>query len=435
MGEANRVKDDAAVAGGAPAVGGQGRGHFIPFRKADVIDMCLADGALGGPDKKSFGEFAKILGALFHFEYHERLETLKDSFVPFNPDADARAQKRVDPAERLESERTFLAMMREVLTQANYTEVARDELKVLLEADPGFGLKLDVDLDDFAEVLIFRRERRTSTETVKRLRGMVKPKVVDVAMYDRVVVYIRFKDAAYFEQRKRKNLPFTPGESTLKLFQNVPETGLEMLFPNAKARMRLKDKLILGVPTAAGSLGVLGKLMAPLVIVGGMIAFSVGLEEVEPDIETKHLVALVGALVVLGLFTRKQINKFKGRKMKHLMTLAKNLYFKVLDNNAGVFHHLIDAAEEEDCKEAILAYYFLLTRKSDFTESALDREIEKWFAEKHETALDFEVDDAMGKLERLELAYREGDVLRAKPLDESKKRIDWLWDNFFAYND
>ncbi|MHC4506686.1 MAG: hypothetical protein ACYTFI_25620, partial [Planctomycetota bacterium] len=98
MGEANRAKDDAAAASGAPAAGGQGRSHFIPFRKADVIDMCLADGVLADPEKKSFGEFAKILGALFHFEYHERLETLKDSFVPFNPDADARAQKKADPA-------------------------------------------------------------------------------------------------------------------------------------------------------------------------------------------------------------------------------------------------------------------------------------------------------------------------------------------------
>ncbi|MHC4199551.1 MAG: TMEM143 family protein [Planctomycetota bacterium] len=435
MGEANRAKDDAAAASGAPAAGGQGRSHFIPFRKADVIDMCLADGVLADPEKKSFGEFAKILGALFHFEYHERLETLKDSFVPFNPDADARAQKKADPAERLESERTFLGMMREVLTQANYTEVARDELKALLEADPGFGLKLDVDLDDFAEVLIFRRERRTSTETVKRLRGMVKPKVVDVAMYDRVVVYIRFKDAAYFEQRKKKNLPFTPGESTLKLFQNVPETGLEMLFPNAKARMRIKDKLVLGLPSAIAGFGVLGKLYATIGAIFLIIAVTLRISDKQVNVTADSLVGLMLALFGIGLFMRKQINKFKGRKVKHLMTLAKNLYFKVLDNNAGVFHHLIDAAEEEDCKEAILAYYFLLTRRSDFTEPALDREVEKWFAEKHDTTLDFEVDDAMGKLERLELAYREGDVLRVKPLDESKKRIDWLWDNFFAYND
>lgn len=426
--------DDARKSGTGAGAGGS-PGHFIPFRKADVIEMCASDGALAEPDRKGFREFAKILEALFHFEYHARLETLKDSFVPFNPDAEARAQRSVIPAEGVESERTFLGMMREVLTQANYTEVPREEIKALLDADPGFGLKLDVDLDDFAEVLVFRRERQTTTETVRRLRGLVKSKEVTGAMYDRVVVYIRFKDAAYFERRKRKNLPFTPGELTLKLFQNVPETGLEMLFPNAKARMRVKDKLVLGVPSAIAGFGVLGKLYATIGSI--VVVIAVWLKVVNrpgTDITPDSIIALMLALFGISMFMRKQINKFKGRKVKHLMMLSRNLYFKVLDNNAGVFHHLIDAAEEEDCKEAVLAYYFILTRKRDFTEGALDGEVEKWFAEKHGTALDFEVDNAMKKLVRLELASREGDVLRVKPLDKAKERIDYLWDNLFTYS-
>ena len=36
-----------------------------------------------------------------------------------------------------------------------------------------------------------------------------------------------------------------------------------------------------------------------------------------------------------------------------MKALSDNLYFKNLDNNAGVFHTLIDAAEEEDIKEAL----------------------------------------------------------------------------------
>ena len=85
-------------------------------------------------------------------------------------------------------------------------------------------------------------------------------------------------------------------------------------------------------------------------------------------------------------------------------------------------------------KEAILAYYFVLARERRFTETELDREVERWFREKHATTLDFEVDDAMKKLARLELASVEGDRLRVLPLDEAKARIDWLWDNIFSYN-
>ena len=53
------------------------RERFIPFRKADIIDMCIKDSRLAEDEKKQFCEFAQILDALFHFEFHQRLETLK----------------------------------------------------------------------------------------------------------------------------------------------------------------------------------------------------------------------------------------------------------------------------------------------------------------------------------------------------------------------
>ncbi len=40
----------------------------------------------------------------------------------------------------------------------------------------------------------------------------------------------------------------------------------------------------------------------------------------------------------------------------------------------------------------------------------------------------------MKKLERLELASREGDILRVKSLDKAKERLDYIWDNFFTYS-
>jgi hypothetical protein len=62
-----------------------------------------------------------------------------------------------------------------------------------------------------------------------------------------------------------------------------------------------------------------------------------------------------------------------------MKALSENLYFKNFDNNAGVFHHLIDAAEEEEFKEAVLAYSFLLTEDRDLTIAELDGAIENWF--------------------------------------------------------
>ena len=64
--------------------------RFIPFRKADVVEMCIKDARLTEAEIKEFKEFCQILEALFHFEFHTRLERLKTCYGPFNPDADTR---------------------------------------------------------------------------------------------------------------------------------------------------------------------------------------------------------------------------------------------------------------------------------------------------------------------------------------------------------
>ena len=138
--------------------------------------------------------------------------------------------------------------------------------------------------------------------------------------------------------------------------------------------MKTIDKLIIGIPAAvSGVVVVATKLGATVLLLASVIAFYLGLTEKEVALEQKHLVAIAVGLATLGAFVFKQFNKFKNRKIKFMKALADSLYFKNLDNNAGVFHHLIDAAEEEEFKEAVLAYYFLLTAENDLTVDELDR--------------------------------------------------------------
>ena len=51
--------------------------RFIPFTKSDVIEMCIKDAQLTEAEVKGFRDFCQILEALFHFEFHARLEKLK----------------------------------------------------------------------------------------------------------------------------------------------------------------------------------------------------------------------------------------------------------------------------------------------------------------------------------------------------------------------
>ena len=120
-----------------------------------------------------------------------------------------------------------------------------------------------------------------------------------------------------------------------------------------------------------------------------------------------------------------------------MQTLTENLYFKNLDNNAGVSHRLVDDAEEEECKEAMLGYYFLLSRPELTSTSALDEAIEGWFKETWNCDLDFEVEDSLAKLVELGLVSRKtdeahNDTIEAMSLDECIRQLNTRWDEYFS---
>ena len=115
-----------------------------------------------------------------------------------------------------------------------------------------------------------------------------------------------------------------------------------------------------------------------------------------------------------------------------MQTLTQNLYFKNLDNNPGVFHRLANDAEEEESKEATLAYYFLLVSTAPLTRSELDQSIESWFDAQWDCQIDFEIDDALDKLLALGLVKIVEDKLSAVSIDQGIRILDQRWDNYFA---
>lgn len=409
------------------------RGRFVPFRKADLISMCLDAGLVPQKAASDFHDFHRILEALLHYEYHRLLESLKNAYAPFNPDADTRPIRIHDDDQHQQDQKTFVQEMRRLLDAANFEPVTEKDLKEALGEESLFKIRLAVDFNDFEEVLFFRRGESRRRETLVSFGGLKKT-TVTFTNYDRVVVYIQFKEADYFAASGRRDIPFKPGATVIKLFHNVPKADLEMLFPNSDVRMRTIDKLIIGVPAAvSGAVVVVTKLGASLALVGSLVAFWLGLRDTSVEIHQGHLVALGLGLATLGGFLFKQFSKFKNRKLRFMKTLAENLYFKNLDNNAGVFHHLVDAAEEEEFKEALLAYLFLARNAKGLSRPELDGAVESWFAADWDCDLDFEVDDALGKLERWGLVRRRNERLTALPLPEAKTRLDQLWDNFFTY--
>ncbi|MDT7579840.1 MAG: hypothetical protein QOK35_1104 [Pseudonocardiales bacterium] len=409
--------------------------RFIPFRRTSIVSMCAED--LPAEERESFRAFTELLSSLLHQEFRTRLEALKDTYQPFNPNTDTRTLVELGPAERKAAGERLVDELTDLAEAANFERISTDDLGRAFTEESLVKVRLEADFDDFEQVLFYRRGERTRSEEVKELFGL-RRRTLEFTDYAKVLVYVKFKDAAHFEAQNRAvdRLPFTPGSTIIKLFQDVPRADLEMLFPNAQVRMRPVDKLLIGVPAViSGVIVVATKLIAALVPVLLLLAFWFGVRREPVQLDQGQLVALGAALAAVGGFLVRQFTKFKNRKIAFMKSLSENLYFRNLDNDAGVFHHLLDAAEEEEAKEAVLAYHFLRTAPSPLTAAELDGRIEDWFARRWDATLDFEVDDGVGKLRRLRLVDDDGDGrLAAVTLDEAKRRLDETWDDLFDYH-
>ena len=406
--------------------------HFIPFRKTDVVTMCSDE--LPADERGSFRGFTRMLESLLHHRFRDRIEALKDAYHPFNPEADTRtlgelsAADRAAAQQRLEDELTALAHA------ANYSPMDVGELQRAAGVHSLLKVRMEINTDVIDKIIFFRRGESTRTREVPIWYGL-RRRTVSFTNYARVLVYAKFKDAEHFEGADLDRLPFRPGSTIVKLFQNVPRDDLEMVFPNVQVRMRLVDKLLIGVPALiSGVFVIVTKLFATLGLLLVLLGFWLGLSERDVTLNQAALVSAGAGLFAFGGFLVRQVTKFKNRKILFMKALSENLYFRNLDNDAGVFHNLLDAAEEMEVIEAVLAYHFVRTAPTPPTSSELDGLVEGWFARRWDARLDFEVEDGLRKVRELGLVTEDGaGRLHAVTLTGAKERMDRVWDDVFDY--
>jgi len=251
-------------------------------------------------------------------------------------------------------------------------------------------------------------------------------------VYDDIVLLVTMKSTDVGKKRGQKP-KIRPGAVLLKYFRDIASADLNALFPDVKVVMGFRDRLMLGVPALVGGIPILLKLASTLTVLFLVAGFYLGLSSTVRDDEMAGALAAVSGLIALGGFMVTQWVRFQRQSLLHQKILSDNVYYRNINNNAGIFDYIIGEAEEQECKEAFLAYYFLLKDGAP-TEDALDQRIEIWLKKTFGTDVDFECDDALAKLERLNLLKRDGDKLSVPPLGEALIQLDRIWDNFFPFD-
>lgn len=395
---------------------GQHTEHFIPISQKEILEHLSEEGKLTPEDQRDLTRFYEILKSLFHFEFHSKLEGLKDNYRRFDPDPSTRPS--LDTGEYEDALKEFQTSFNELMEQANFSELTPADIADAFGQSTPLAVNVDVDLDAYETLHLYSRGKKKVIEKVPFL--MILKRNFQMEIYERLVMIAKFARKKRISgkgrlQKTALGMEVEEDKVYLKYFKNVPAADIEMIFPNPRIRMSRLDKLKISLPLITALVLIYGSLGQ---VVSGNTSQSI----------------LIGLGSVLGLYAARSIISYRNTRIKYIKSLTQGLYFKNLDNNSGVFHTVMNEAEEEEVKEAILAYYFLHI-SGGMKRGSLDAAIEEWFRNRFGIELDFDVEDALSKLERLELIHDGGDgTWFTVPLKKALEKIDVLWDCIFNYN-
>ena len=411
--------------------------RFIPLRKSDIIGGLVAEGRLDDAGRARLRQFARMLGAIFHYQYFEELDRLRDAYFYFDPEVDPKA---CGPATDLEAAyRSLSEEFVRVLTDANFIEITHDEISRAFAEHALARVRIKAPVEDYRDVRMFRRGHHTETINVPSWLGL-RERPLDVEVYDDVVLMVATKSDGTPPAGARKALAsarrgkqkIRGGAVLFKYFRHIARGDLEALFPNVRVVMSLSDHLTLGVPALVGGVPILIKLASTFTVLFFVAGFYLGLTGTIRDNDTEQALAALSGLFALGAFLLRQWGNFHRQSLIHQKQLTDNIYYRNVNNNSGIFNYIIGEAEEQDWKEALLAYYGLLTAASPLTREALGARIEGLLAQMFGVSASFEVDDALGRLRRLDLLGETGGRFSVSPLADAVVRLDKEWAELFG---
>ncbi len=398
------------------------REHYIPLRKTDLIELLSSDKGLPSPERDPFRQFCTLIGATFHFEYLERLERLKDAYAPFDADSQTRPLKEPTPPQRDAMLGQAFGEFRTLMEKANYKRLSEDDIKAAMEGGASdWGLNMDVDFNVFERLEVYARGDGKSRRVKYHPILFWKKTEKDVDTYERLVLMLKLRP------HKRLGDTVDTNDVFLKLFKDIPKLDLEMVMPGARIQMPGMQRFKLG-GSLFGTIGfAIYKLWTDLLTVFTTVAKG----------------ALVtagslfwGPLVVLGGYGSTQYYSYLVTKQTYSKMLTESLYYQTIGNNASVLTHVLDEAEEQECREAILAYFCLwrFAPPTGWTSDQLDDYVEMFLESSAKLKVDFEIGDALDKVERLGVVEKHGEYYKAVPIATALERLDHRWDNYFQFN-
>ena len=145
----------------------------------------------------------------------------------------------------------------------------------------------------------------------------------------------------------------------MKHFRSVANAELVTLHPGAKPSMRPRDQVLLAGPAIIAGVPVLLNLWPALTVIFAVLAAYFGAQGVIEESELKRALAAVSGLVAVGAFVMRQRLKYEAQTLALSEAARRHRLFPQSRQQCGRARSLVGAGEEQDAKEAFLAYAML----------------------------------------------------------------------------
>lgn len=380
--------------------------HFLPVSRNELIATLSDD--IASKSQTEFSKFCSLYNAILHYRFHQICEEIKSGYLPYAPDNDLVLKARPNESALSKS----VEHLETLLVKANYSRLDEDALNQILSESSSQGVEVEVDLTAFTRLQLFARGKSNKQVILRYWYAPWKTYAQTVEVIPRLYMLLQFnqelpRSGGFFERQR-----VVDSSVHLKLFKDIPLSDLEMLFPNSRVKLSRFDKFKLGLTSGGGTAG--GAAATISKVAAAASPFTI-------------VIALGG---FAGLLAR-QISKVFNQRTRYMMKLAQHLYFHNQANNLGVITRLVDMAEEEESKEAILAYAMLLVHGPMNTKQ-LDQVCESWLKTNFAVSCDFDVCDALSKLEQDGLAENTNQRYLAIPVSDAINVLDRYWDQLYS---
>lgn len=367
------VRDAAAAlqAGETTAAPAEIDDRFVPIRVFDLCHRMRSDTDTFGDGAEALCEVAEALEDVLCQESDAFERQVADAYADLSPDRDT--IDLTPPGERLGDELDKVdTWLNYLLEKANFTELTPEQLAHVVAVANSLGLRVKLDPERIERLRVYARGEGHITRTFRTWRTPIKGEERQLDVYRRLCVVVKLCDEPHLR---------------IKMFKDIPASDVEALLPHAEVGMSTFDQ----VQLYGGSAGALGSAMLKLI---QFVFFA-----------SVAVTALLWTFLV-GFFmlTFKAVTGYYRTRSKRDSQRTRHLYDQNLGNNAAVIHNLLAMIAQEETKEAFLAYAICYAAQEPFESSAaVDETVEAYLKTRFQVEVNFDSDDALETLTRLEL--------------------------------